>query len=112
MIAKSRKAVKDEKKYNLLANSNTTPPENNFKKCERSACFHVKFSLWCIKGKAFCEGPFSLHRSLPEKQNVDIARPWKNVCGRPCLEHFAGYVSTWLRNCMRSVRNKASICSV
>jgi len=31
LYPKSAKAVKDDKKYNLFANSNTTPPENDFK---------------------------------------------------------------------------------
>ena len=35
--------------YNLFANSNTTPPEYNFKKCEWRSCFHVEFSLRCCR---------------------------------------------------------------
>jgi len=29
-------------------------------KCERSACFHGEFSLWCRNSKAFCKRPFTL----------------------------------------------------
>jgi len=47
----------------------------------------VSFSLWCRQGKALCERPFALHRQQPEmdKQNVDLAYPWKNFCVRACL---------------------------
>ena len=40
------------------------------------------FSLWCRKGKAFCERPCGLHRQRPEKQgtqNVDFAPPRKKI---------------------------------
>ena len=58
---------KDDKKYSLFPNSNTIPPEYDLKKCKRSTYFHWEFSLYCSKGKAFCEGPFALHRSQREK---------------------------------------------
>jgi len=45
MKPNSAKDVKDDKKYNLFANSTATAPEYDFKKCERSACFLEEFSL-------------------------------------------------------------------
>jgi len=56
-------------------------------RCEWSVCFHVALSLWFRNSKAFCEHPFALQRQQPEKdkQNVDVAPPWKNFCGRPWL---------------------------
>jgi len=38
----------------------------------------------CRMGQALCERPFALHRQKPEKykQNVDVAPPWKHLCGR------------------------------
>jgi len=44
------------------------------------------FSLWCRKGKAFCERPCGLHRQRPEKQgtqNVDFAPPVKKFLRTP-----------------------------
>jgi len=40
-----------------------------------------------ILSEAFCEHPFALQRQQPEKdkQNVDVAHPWKKFCGRPRL---------------------------
>jgi len=34
------------------------------------------------------ERPFTMNRQQVEngKQNVDIAPPWKNFCGRPCSQ--------------------------
>ena len=39
----------------------------------------------------FCIRPFALHCPQPEKdkQNVDFAPLWKNLCGRPCLRHIS-----------------------
>ena len=36
----------------------------------------------------FCIRQFALHRQQPAKdeQNVDFALPWKNFCGRPCMQ--------------------------
>ena len=44
------------------------------------------FSLWCKKGKAFCERPLALYRQQhgKDKQNIKFA-PWKSFCGRPCF---------------------------
>jgi len=38
-------------------------------------CRNLGHFLWCRNGKAFCEGPFTLHRQQLEnyKQNVDVA---------------------------------------
>jgi len=42
-------------------------------------------SLWCRKGKAFCERLFALHRQQPEKdkQNVDCDPPWGKFLRTP-----------------------------
>ena len=47
----SAKAAKVWQKvvYNLFANSNTTPPEYDFKQCEWSTWFHGEFSLRCSR---------------------------------------------------------------
>ena len=47
----SAKAAKGWQKVvcNLFANSNTTPPVYDFKKCEWSTCFHGEFSLRCSR---------------------------------------------------------------
>jgi len=38
-----------------------------------------------MKGEAFCERPFALHREQPESdiQIIDVAPTWKNFCRRP-----------------------------
>jgi len=50
-------------------------------------CKHRAFSLWCVKGKAFCECPFALHRQQPEKdkQNVDVALPLEKILRTPMI---------------------------
>jgi len=73
MIAKSRKAVKDEKKYNLLQTRIQLRLNTISKKCEQSACFHGEFSLWCRKSKAFVK----VHLHCIDKRNVDVAPPGK-----------------------------------
>ena len=42
-------------------------------------CLAGAFSLWCRKGKAFCEHAFALHRQQhgKDKQNIDYAPPGK-----------------------------------
>jgi len=41
-----------------------------------------KFGLRTFK--AFCERPFVL-KPETDKQNVDVAPPWKNFCRCPCV---------------------------
>jgi len=50
------------------------------------------FSLWCRKGKTFCQRAFALHRwqNGKDKENVEFAPTWQNVCGRPCLQFSSG----------------------
>jgi len=46
------------------------------------------FSLWCRKGKAFCERALALYRQQhgKDKQNIEFAPPpGKRFCGRPCF---------------------------
>jgi len=57
--------------------------------CQRSAFFVTITLKWSNvflhrMGKALCARPFVLHLQKPEKykQNVDVATPWKNFCGR------------------------------
>ena len=49
----------------------------------------IRTDWWYRKGEAFCEGPFALRRQQPEKdkQNFDVASPWKNFRGRPWLHN-------------------------
>ena len=88
--------------WNSYQNFNVKPPCTNAKLpvedsgdgsdcCANEAQFlwllplHGAFSLWCRKDKAFCEQPFASHLQQPEndKQNISVANPWKNLCGRP-----------------------------
>jgi len=45
--------------------------------------------LWCRNGKAFCEGPFTLHRQQLENymQNVDVA-PLEKCLRTPMISTF------------------------
>ena len=62
-------------------------------------CVAGTFSLWCRKGKAFCERAFALYHQQhgEHKQSIELA-PWKSFCRRPCfwLEFFqvSGIFST------------------
>jgi len=55
--------------------------------CLQSAFFVIVTEtwgiLWCRKGKAFCERPFTLHRQQIENKQMSTLHPWKDFCGRP-----------------------------
>jgi len=64
----------------MLTKTNICSEENTVCNC----CRNIEHFLFCIR-------PFALHRQQPEKdkQNVDFAPPWKNICGRPCQQRLS-----------------------
>jgi len=84
LYANSAKAVRVDRKYIVLANSYTPPPEYDFKKGVNDACAFMG-DLLCGAERyiVFCERPFVLHRQQHEKDKQKSAMPpWKNFCGR------------------------------
>jgi len=70
-------------KMSMSEKEELLPTKRNFCDCCRN---NREFSLWCRKGKAFCEHPFALRHQQPEKdkQNGDVPPIRKNFCGPPC----------------------------
>jgi len=66
-----------------LANSHTIPPEYDFQKDANGARVFMWNFLRYRKGKLLLTYIFQQLEN--DKQNVDIAIPWKHFCGRPLM---------------------------
>jgi len=76
-------------KMSMSEKEELLPTKRNFCDCCRN---NREFSLWCRKGKAFCEHPFALRHQQPEKdkQNGDVP-PSGKISADPHVDQYEDY---------------------